>query len=61
MKKYFKYFRDFAILLFYLAALIGGIGYTVYDGAYGFAVAIAVLGIIAFPQLKKAWQNLING
>lgn len=61
MKKYFKYFRDFAILLCYLVALIGGVGYTVYNKAYVVTVAVVMLGVIAFPQLKKAWQNLING
>ena len=32
---------------------IGGIGYAIYSKAYLIAIAIAVLGAMAFPTVKK--------
>lgn len=49
-------FLAFAVLAVAAVALIGGIGYTLYCGAYFIAVCIAALGVLAFPTLYEAWQ-----
>ena len=51
----------------YALGSIGGLGYALYCKAYVIAVAVVVLAVavvvlavMAFPTLKKFYNNLIN-
>ena len=57
MKKIFC----FVMIILYILGVIGGIGYTIYCGAWPIAVGIAALGYMAFPELKKYFNYLLNG
>ena len=54
MKKFFAFIM---ICLFGLGA-IGGIGYSLYCGAYVIAVGVAALTWMAIPELKKYFTTL---
>lgn len=46
--------KIFAFVAAVIAAAGGlcGIGYTIYEGAYIFAVGVAILLVFAFPKIK---------
>lgn len=47
------------ILLFlYVMGTIGGIGYACYSGAWVIAVAVLVLGAMAFPTAKEIYKKI---
>ena len=53
------------ILAFFLIVLsfigfVGGIGYTIYYGAWPIAVGVAALGWLAWPKFKEAFQILTS-
>lgn len=50
----------FFILVIAFLGLAGGIGYTIYNGAYLIAIGIAVLGYLAYPKAKEMFSKLIN-
>lgn len=54
MKKYLYLIIIFA----YVMGVIGGIGYAVYSGAYIIAVAVAILGAMAFPTAKEIYKKI---
>jgi hypothetical protein len=41
-------------------AVFGGIGYTIFSGAYFIAVDIAALGFLAYDKFDAAWKELNN-
>lgn len=51
-------FKSFLIIIAYVLGTIGGFGYALYGGSWPIAVAIVVLGILAFPEVKKAFKEL---
>jgi uncharacterized membrane protein len=51
---------DFILLFLTLIGIIGGIGYGIYDGRWVIAVGIAVAGYMAWPKVKKVFDELIN-
>lgn len=48
----------FFLLFLTFMGIIGGIGYTIYDGAYPIALGIAILGRMAFPKAKELFKKL---
>lgn len=50
----------FLILAIAFLGLAGGIGYTIYNGAYLIAIGIAVLGYLAYPKAKEMFKGLFD-
>lgn len=50
----------FLILAIAVLGLAGGIGYTIYNGAYLIAIGIAVLGYLAYPKAKEMFKSLFS-
>ena len=48
------------LLFLYVMGTIGGIGYACYSGAWVIAVAVLVLGVMAFPTAKKLYDELMR-
>ena len=46
------------ILMAYAMGAIGGTGYALYSRAYLIAIAVVVLALLAFPVVKKIFQDL---
>ena len=46
------------ILMAYALGAIGGTGYAIYSRAYVIAVAVVVLAVLAFPVVRKIFQDL---
>lgn len=55
----FNHFVKFALIFLWIMGLIGGAGYSIYDGAYPIAVAVVTNSLIAFPTIKKWWKELM--
>ena len=54
MKKVFY----FVILCLYVLGTIGGVGYTIYYGAWPVAVGVACLAWMAFPKAMECFNGL---
>ena len=54
MKKYIYLIGLFA----YAMGTIGGIGYACHAGAWVIAVAVAILGVMAFPTAKEFYKKI---
>ena len=52
-----KGFINMFVLMLYVMGTIGGIGYSIYSGAYVIAFAVAVLAVMAFPTAKKFFRE----
>ena len=50
----------FLVLALAVLGLLGGIGYTIYNGAYPIAIGIAFLGYLAYPKAKEMFKEMIN-
>lgn len=48
------------IVCAYVLGTIGGFGYALYGGSWPIAIAIVILGILAFPKFKEAFKELTN-
>ena len=46
------------ILMAYAMGAIGGTGYALYSRAYVIAIAVVVLALLAFPVVRKIFQDL---
>jgi len=55
-----KKFLYLVILFAYIMGTIGGIGYTLYIGEYVIAVAVAVVGVLAFPTAKYIYHKIME-
>lgn len=51
-------FLAFAVLAIAFVGIVGGVGFSVYNGAYLIAVCVAALGVLAYPTIKKAWDTI---
>lgn len=51
---------NFILLFLTLIGLIGGIGYSIYDGRWVIAVGLVATGYMAWPKVKKVFEELIN-
>ena len=56
MKKFWNFFG----LCFYTVGAIGGFGYVMYNGAYFIAFCVIVLAVLAFPEAKKMFKDMMN-
>ena len=56
MKKIWNFFG----LFFYAVGAIGGFGYAMYNRAYFIASCVIVLAVLAFPEVKKMFNNMMN-
>ena len=56
-----KHIIDFILLFVYAIGVLGGFGYTLSSKGGGFtAVCILVLGGLAFPTVKRIFDDLRN-
>ena len=55
-----KNFLAFAVLCIAIVGRVGGIGSALYLRAYVPAVAVALLGVLAWPAIKAAWKTINN-
>lgn len=55
-----KKILSFLILAIAFLGLAGGIGYTIYNGAYLIAIGIAVLGYLAYPKAEEMFKGLFD-
>lgn len=55
-----KKILNFVGLCVWLLGTIGGFGYCAWIGQWHIAIAILVLGGLAFPTVKKMFNNLVN-
>ena len=55
-----KKILNFILLFLTLIGIIGGIGYSIYNSAWVIAVGIAVAGYMAWPKVKKVFEELIG-
>lgn len=49
---------NFLLLAFSIMGIIGGIGYTLWCGAYPIAIGIAATGYLAYPNIVKCYKEL---
>lgn len=59
MEKY-KGFIYFALICLYILGTIGGIGYACCNHAYLIAVGVAVVALMALPQVVKYFKALTD-
>ena len=59
---------DFAICALWVLGTIGGIGYSIYEGAYPVAAGVAALSVMSLPTVRKhfkelaeCWRKYLNG
>ena len=55
-----KQFVNFFAFVAYLLGTIGGFGYAVCGGSWPIAVAIIILAILAFPEVKRRFTEWID-
>ena len=55
-----KKILNFLLIFLTLIGIIGGIGYGIYGGRCVIAVGIAVAGYMAWPKVKKVFEELIG-
>ena len=58
MKNWKKVMSVFGIMM-WLIGTIGGAGYCGWIGEWVVAVAVIVLGVMAFPTVKQLYYNII--
>lgn len=51
-------FIYFVLICLYILGTIGGIGYACYNHAYLIAVGVAVVALMALPQVVKYFKAL---
>ena len=49
---------DFFLLFLAAVGVVGGIGYTAYEGAWPIALGVAIDGYMAFPKIKELFKEL---
>ena len=53
-----KKFAYLIILFAYVMGTIGGIGYACYAGAWVIALAVVILGVMAYPTAKEFYNKI---
>jgi len=48
----------FILLALWLLGLVGGVGYTLYCGAYPIAIGVAVNGYLSFDKVKEMFDYI---
>lgn len=49
---------SFFLITLIIVGLLGGIGYAIWCKAYVIAIGIAVLGVVAIPEIKKLFNTM---
>lgn len=47
-------------LFLYAMGVIGGVGYSIHAGVWVIAIAVLVLGVMAFPTAKVFYEELMK-
>ena len=55
-----RQFILFALVCMWFVGTVGGFGYACYSKAYFIGVCVAVVGAIAFPQVKRWYKELMS-
>lgn len=55
-----KKFVYLAILFAYVMGVIGGIGYACYVHEWVIAIAVAVVGVMAYPTAKDIYLDMME-
>lgn len=50
----------FLLLILTFLGIVGGIGYTLYDGAYAITVGLIAAGYVAWPRFWELFKQLIG-
>ena len=58
MKTILKKLGCFAVICCWILGLIGGVGFSLYDGSVPCAIGSAVLAILSLPTIKRAIDYL---
>ena len=53
-----KQFLSFIGICAYVMGTIGGFGFSVYGGSWPVAIAVVILAVIAWPTVKKLWNDM---
>ena len=49
---------SFLLLAFSIMGIVGGIGYTLWYGAYPIAMGVVATGYLAYPNIVKCYKEL---
>ena len=50
----------FALLFLWAMGILGGIGYSIYGGAWPIAVGVAVAAWLSWPKVTELFHNLTD-
>jgi uncharacterized membrane protein len=48
----------FVLLFLWAMGILGGIGYSIYGGAWPIAVGVVVAGVLSWPKVKSLYNKL---
>ena len=51
---------SFALLFVWAMGIVGGIGYSIYGGAWPIAVGVAVAAWLSWPKVTELFHNLTD-
>jgi hypothetical protein len=51
---------SFVILFLWVMGIVGGIGYSIYGGAWPIAVGVAVAAWLSWPKVTELFHNLTD-
>ena len=51
---------NFILLFLTVIGLVGGIGYSIYDGRWVIVVGLVIAGYMAWPKVNKVFEELIG-
>lgn len=60
MREFFTKVKDFAITAAYGLGTIGGVGFCISGHSWPCAIGVAVLAVLAFPEVRKTFKDLIS-
>lgn len=56
----FKKVLSFVLLFLWAMGIVGGIGYSIYGGAWPIAVGVAVAAWLSWPKVTELFHNLTD-
>jgi len=48
----------FVLLFLWAMGILGGIGYSIYGGAWPIAAGVVVAGVLSWPKVKSLYNKL---
>lgn len=51
---------SFVLLFLWAMGIVGGIGYSIYGGAWPIAVGVAVAAWLSWPKVTELFHNLMD-